>query len=234
MIRLACSFVASIGRHQLEDYVRELEVDVLAFDESGQEVLVGRIAATQVLWADAENDRESLFDICDSDSQGLYEVYRTLTDEQGKIRSDLNADEVVDHIIFVHRIVLHPDLVFCRKAILESVVTLFGCESLAVMWKEYGQFLGIRIGGPGLLQNRRRGIDLPPFGIQDPVFQSPSTRPGRSFRSYAGTCGLGRRALGRGAGATVFHRVRSMTGLRASLHLMPPPRGPWDDCCSTH
>ena len=140
MIRLACSFVASIGRHQLEDYVRELEVDVLAFDESGQEVLVGRIAATQVLWADAENDRESLFDICDSDSQGLYEVYRTLTDEQGKIRTDLNADEVVDHVIFVHRIVLHPDLVFCRKAILESVVTLFGCESLAVMWKGTGNF----------------------------------------------------------------------------------------------
>ena len=140
MIRLACSFVASIGRHQLEDYVRELEVDVLAFDKSGQEVLVGRIAATQVLWADAENDQESLFDICDCDSQGLYEVYRTLTDKQGKIRTDLNADEVVDHIIFVHRIVLHPDLVFCRKAILDSVVTLFGCESLAVMWKDTGNF----------------------------------------------------------------------------------------------
>ena len=140
MIRLACSFVASIGRHQLEDYVRELEVDVLAFDKSGQEVLVGRIAATQVLWADAENDRESLFDICDSDSQGLYEVYRILTDKQGKIRTDLNADEVVDHIIFVHRIVLHPDLAFCRRAILDSVVTLFGCESLAVMWKETGSF----------------------------------------------------------------------------------------------
>jgi hypothetical protein len=140
MIRLACSFVASIGRHQLEDYIRELEVDVFAFDESGHEVLVGRIAATQVLWADAENDRESLFDICDSDSQGLYEVYRTLTDKQGKIRSDLNADEVVDHIVFVYRIVLHPDLAFCRRAILDSVVTLFGCESLAVMRKETGSF----------------------------------------------------------------------------------------------
>jgi hypothetical protein len=140
MIRLACSFVASIGRHQLEDYVRELEVDVFAFDESGHEVLVGRIAATQVLWADAEMDGESLFDICDNDSQGLYEVYRTLTDKQGMIRTDLNADEVVDHVILVYRIVLHPDLEFCRRAILESVVTLFGCESLAVMWKETGSF----------------------------------------------------------------------------------------------
>jgi hypothetical protein len=140
MIRLSCSFAASIGRHQLEDYVRELEVGVFGFDESGHEVLVGRIAATQVLWADAESDGESLFDICDSDSQGLYEVYRTLTDKQGKIRTDLNADEVVEQIIFVYRFVLHPDLALCRRAILDSVVTLFGCESLAVMWKSTGDF----------------------------------------------------------------------------------------------
>ena len=115
MIRLSCSFVSSIGRQQLEDYLRELEVAVFSFDESGQEVILGRIAATQVLWADAEIDGESLFDICDNDSQGLYEVYRTLTNKKGKIRTDLKAYEVVDHVIFVYRIVLHPDLDFVAK-----------------------------------------------------------------------------------------------------------------------
>ena len=140
MIRLSCSFVSSIGRHQLEDYVRELEVAVFLFDESGHEVILGRIAATQVLWADAEIDGESLFDICNNDSQGLCEVYRTLTNKKGRIRTDLKAYEVVDHVIFVYRIVLHPDLVFCRQAIIESVVTLFGHESLAVMWKDTGPF----------------------------------------------------------------------------------------------
>ena len=140
MIHLACSFVSSIGRQQLEDYVRELEVAVFSFDELGQEVILGRIAATQVLWADAEIDGQSLFDICDNDSQGLYEVYRTLTNKKGRIRTDLQTYEVVDHVIFVYRIVLHPDLVFCQQAILESVVTLFGHESLAVMWKDTGHF----------------------------------------------------------------------------------------------
>ena len=140
MIHLACSFVASIRREQLEDYVRELEVAVFSFDESGQEVILGKIAATQVLWADAEIEGESLFDICDNDSQGLYDVYRTLTNKKGKIRTDLKVYEVVDQVIFVYRIVLHPDLAFCQQAILESVITLFGHESLAVMWKATGNF----------------------------------------------------------------------------------------------
>jgi hypothetical protein len=140
MIRLFCSFDSSIGRFELEDYVRELEVTVSSFDEGGQQVILGRVAATQVLWAAAEIDGEPLFDICDSDSQGLYEVYRTLTNKKGKIRADLKAYEVVDHVIFVYRIVLHPDLGLYRQGILESVITLFGYESLAVMWKDTGDF----------------------------------------------------------------------------------------------
>lgn len=138
MIRLSCFFGSSIGRHQLEDYVRELEITVLSVDELGQEVTVGKIAATQVLWANAENDGESLLHICDADSQGLCEVYRTLTNKKGKIRADLKTYDVVDHVIFVYRIVLHPELDFCCQGILEAVLTLFGETSLAVMWKDTG------------------------------------------------------------------------------------------------
>ena len=125
---------------QLEDCGRELEVAVLSCDESGAQVIVGRSGATQVLWAAAEIDGASLFDICDNDSEGVYAVYRTLTNKKGRIRTDLKADEVVDHVIFVYRIVLHPDLEFCHQAILESVITLFGHESLALMWKDTGHF----------------------------------------------------------------------------------------------
>ena len=140
MICLSCSFVSSIGRFQFEDYIRELEVAVFSFDELGQEVTVGKIAATQVLWADAEIDGESLLHICDSDSQGLCEVYRTLTNKKGKIRADLKTYDVVDHVIFVYRIVLHPDLALYRQGILEAVLSLFGETSLAVMWKDTGDF----------------------------------------------------------------------------------------------
>ena len=48
--------------------------------------------------------------------------------------------EVVEHVIFVYRIVLHSELDFCRQAILDSVLTLFGGASLAVMWKNTGKF----------------------------------------------------------------------------------------------
>ena len=140
MIRLSYSFDVGIGHFHLEDYVRELDIAVFSFDGLGQQVILGRIAATQVLWSDAEIDDEPLFDICDNDSQGLHEVYRTLTNKKGKIRADLKAYEVVDHVIFVYRIVLHPDLAFCRQAILDSMITLFGHESLAVMWKGTGDF----------------------------------------------------------------------------------------------
>ena len=192
MIHLSCSFVSSIGRQQLEDYVRELEVAVFSFDESGHEVIVGRIAATQVLWADAEIDGESLFDICDNDSQGLYEVYRTLTNKKGKIRTDLKAYEVVDHIIFVYRIVLHPDLVFCRQAILESVVTLFGHESLAVMWKDTGHFSESELAELGFCKIAGEELIFRHSAFKTPFSETASTRPGRRFRRSAGTCGLGR------------------------------------------
>jgi len=140
MIRLSYVFESGIGRHTLEDYVRDMEVTVFSFDEPGKYVVLGRIAATQVLWGDADIDGEPLFDICDNDSQGLYEVYRTLTDKKGEIRADLEADELVEHVMFVYRIVLHPDLILWRQAILESVVTLFGYQSLAVMWKNTSGF----------------------------------------------------------------------------------------------
>ena len=149
MILLSCSFDSSIGRFQLEDYVRELEVAVLSFDALGQEVTVGKIAATQILWADAENDGESLLHICDADSHGLCEVYRTLTNNKREIRADLKTYEVVDHVIFVYRIVLHPALAVCRQGILETVLTLFSEASLAVMWKDTGDFSEAELAGLG-------------------------------------------------------------------------------------
>jgi len=158
MIRLSCIFESSIGRHQLEDYVRELEITVFSFDVLGQEVTVGKIAATQVLWANAENDGESFLHICDADSQGLCEVYRTLTNKKGEIRADLKTYDVVDHVIFVHRIVLHADLDFCRQGILEAVLTLFGETSLAVMWKDTGGYMEAELAELGFCKIAREKL----------------------------------------------------------------------------
>lgn len=40
-----------------------------------------------------------------------------------------------------YRIVLHPVLASCRQGILDTGITLFGEASLAVIWKDTGDFL---------------------------------------------------------------------------------------------
>lgn len=140
MIRIACRFDTPLHRVDYHDYLRPLELDVLGWDDGGQEVLLGRVGADKLLWFTAELDRVPIFDICDEDSQGWYDVYKALTDEKGRIRDDLGVDEFVDHVIFIYRIVLHPDLEFCRQAILDTIATLFGQESLTVLWKDLSGF----------------------------------------------------------------------------------------------
>jgi hypothetical protein len=143
VIRLFCQFDSAIGRHNLEDYVRELNIDIFAAtEELTQELLVGRLALSQILWADAELDGSSLLDVCDNDSQGLCEVFEVLTEgnEAGKIRDDLEVPEPFDHIMFLYRAVLHPSLAPYRQTILETAVTLLGSQALVVMWLDTGDF----------------------------------------------------------------------------------------------
>jgi hypothetical protein len=143
VIRLSCHLESAIGRHELGDYVRELVIDVLgANDEGIQEILVGRLAISQILWADAQMEGQSLLDVCDADSQGLYEMFEMLTDgnEEGQIRDDLKVEEPFDHIMFLYRAVFHPSLAPYRQAIVEAAVNLLGSQALIVMWLETGGF----------------------------------------------------------------------------------------------
>jgi hypothetical protein len=81
VIRLSCQIESAIGRHELGDYVRELVIGVLGANEEGtQDILVAKLAMSQVLWVDAQLDGQSLLDACDADSQGLYEMFEVLTD----------------------------------------------------------------------------------------------------------------------------------------------------------
>jgi hypothetical protein len=139
MIRIACRFDTPLHRVDHHDYLRPLELDVLGWDDAGQEVLLGRVGADKLLWFTAELDGVPAFDICDEDSQGWHDVYKALT-HKGRIRDDLGVDEFVDHVIFIHRIVLHPDLEFCRQGVLDTIATLFGQESLTVLWKDLAGF----------------------------------------------------------------------------------------------
>jgi hypothetical protein len=136
-MRLRCEFSTPVARTELDDYVRHLEIGVACYDEDGlDEYTVGKLAMDQILWADAVVDGVSLFEVCDSDSQGLHEVHVTLTKGGQDFRPDLRINEVTDHVLFLYGAVFHPSIHPYRRGILQAAFTLFGEESLAVMWKD--------------------------------------------------------------------------------------------------
>jgi hypothetical protein len=134
-MRLRCEFTACVARCDESDYVRHLVVSILCFDEEiAYEYLVGRLAMDQILWNDALEDGEPLFDICDNDSQGLHEAHVILTDGHDTFRPDLGIAEVANHVMFLYGTVFHPSIHAYRQAILDAAFNLFGEDSLAVMW----------------------------------------------------------------------------------------------------
>ena len=136
---LECNFTAPIARTMTDDYVREITIDIRCFNEDGAEnYLAGRIAVSQVLWNDARADGESLFEICDNDSQGLYDVFTALCDDSGEVRPEFEIDDVFNHVMFVYHVVLHAEIQPYAKAILDAAVDLLGHEALVVMWRGLG------------------------------------------------------------------------------------------------
>jgi len=134
MIYVTCEFETPIGRSDYSDYVRSLRLDVSGCDDVGNRILLGRIAADQVLVGDAQTEGMPLFDVCDQDSQGLHETYVALFDEQGEFQSELNIDEPVDSLIFVWRAVLHSRLRPYLQGVIDTIGTLFGNETVLAMW----------------------------------------------------------------------------------------------------
>jgi hypothetical protein len=110
MIYVSCQFETPIGRSDYSDYVRALQIDISGCDAEGDRVLLGKIAADQVLVGDAQVDGMPLFDVCDQDSQGLHDAYVALFDATGEFQSELNLDDPADTLIFIWRAVVHSRL----------------------------------------------------------------------------------------------------------------------------
>ena len=110
MIYISCQFETPIHRSDYSDYVRALQLDILGWDGNGNRFLLGKIAAEQVLISGAQNDGMPLFDVCDQDSQGLYEAWEALFDHKCEFQPELEIDEPADSLIFIWQAVLHPRL----------------------------------------------------------------------------------------------------------------------------
>lgn len=136
---IRCNFREPTQKSEPDDWVRHLVLDVFAFDSESDEHLIAKIAADQVLWSDAEDAGEDLFDVFDADSQGLCEVYETLTGEYGKVGEFHPALEIefpISHIIFIYRAVIHADVRHCQQSIIDTVGNLFGDACVVTMWQD--------------------------------------------------------------------------------------------------
>jgi len=135
VISVACQFAVPVGRREYTDYIRTLDLSVTYCDELGIELVLGRIAGDQLLLAEVELDGENLFEICDEDSQGMYELYEALF-KDGEFQPELSLDDPAEHILFLWRAVLHEKLRPYESAIVEIICNLFGRSCVVVMWRE--------------------------------------------------------------------------------------------------
>lgn len=136
MIYVSCQFETPIERSDYSDYVRKLHLDITATTENGDHVLIGRIAADQVLIRDARRDQMSLFEVCDADSQGLYETYCALFDDMGEFLDELEVRQPVDTMIFMWRSVIHPRLRPFLEGVVATIGSLFGKATVVAMWHD--------------------------------------------------------------------------------------------------
>jgi len=134
MIYVSCQFETPIGRSDYSDYVRALQLDISGCDADGNRILLGRIAADQVLVGDAQIEGLTLFDVCDQDSQGLHDAYVALFDENGEFQSELNLENHVDTLIFIWTAVVHPRLLPYLQGVIATIGSLFSEASVVAMW----------------------------------------------------------------------------------------------------
>ena len=134
MIYVSCQFETPIGRSDYSDYVRALQIDISGCDANGDRILLGKMAADQVLIGDAQVDGMPLFDVCDQDSQGLHEAYVALFDETGEFQSELNLDDHADTLIFIWRAVVHSRLLPYLQGVIATIGTMFSQATVVAMW----------------------------------------------------------------------------------------------------
>jgi hypothetical protein len=148
-MRVNVNIRVPLARVSETDFVIPMLADVIApaaFEESeaeessepSPEFLVGRVWAERLDWSLAESMGFSPVLICDAASPTWLSIYETLSNKRGDdFRKDLKLDNFVNDIIFLHEILIHPD-VGDRVAVLDAVLNGFsGTDSLILM--EYAQ-----------------------------------------------------------------------------------------------
>jgi hypothetical protein len=127
----------SSSRRELDDFVMPIRMSARAFDKHTRRTyVVGRVAMDRILWAQAIDHDQSLFEVCDNDSQGMHEMHVILTKGGNDLRRDFKLDEPVDYVLFLHRAVFHPDIHPFRSALINEAINTFGGYTLTATWDD--------------------------------------------------------------------------------------------------
>jgi hypothetical protein len=133
MIRIQCNFEASIGRTELDDYTRSLNLSVIGFTEDGLDIVLGRMCADQLLLRAAADDGEDLIGICDNDSGSMVDLFTSLFDDDYLFQAEFGVDENTDHVLFLWKSTFHPKLRPYQAGILNTLPEMLGNDSAMVM-----------------------------------------------------------------------------------------------------
>jgi hypothetical protein len=137
MLSLTSTLRSALSRSELEDFVVPVRVNVRSYNlDKNRDYIVGRIEMDRILWGHAQQLGVPLFEVCDNDSQGMHNMHVILTNGTNDFREDFELDEPTDEVLFVHRMLLHPDLLPHRTAILNAAITLHSGLTLTTIWQE--------------------------------------------------------------------------------------------------
>ncbi len=135
-----------IVRESESDFVVPVLVDIVApgkfqadrqQDLLSSEFTVGRVWAERLDWFLAESLGYHPAHLCDAASAIWLQVYETLINRQGKgFRKDLNLDSFVNDIVFIHELLIHPEITDRLPLIDAAIQGMSGENSLVMMHYE--------------------------------------------------------------------------------------------------
>lgn len=144
-----------VGRLRESDFIVQALVDVLApgaFADAepspsddmasslDEEFLVGRIWAERLDWSYAEQCGYKVAVICDEASGTWNQVLETLSRNGGRsFRRDLNIQDFVQNIVFVHEILMHPNVPDRIAIISAALQGISSDNSLLMMYHEQSE-----------------------------------------------------------------------------------------------
>ncbi len=135
-----------IARESESDFVVPILVDIVApgkfsldsqHEDLDSEYVVGRVWAERLDWFLAETLGYNPVHLCDAASATWLQVYETLMSRRrDSFRKDLELDAFVNEIVFIHELLIHPEITDRLPLLDAAILAISGENSLVLMHYE--------------------------------------------------------------------------------------------------